>query len=45
MLSVLLQRELNRLWRAEGNLAAVGRPETSGDLPLILQARAPGLNV
>jgi hypothetical protein len=36
VLCVLLQRQLNRLWRAEGHLAAVGRPETYGDLPLIL---------
>ncbi len=38
VLCVLLQRELNRLWRAEGHLAAVGRPDTSGDLPLVLQS-------
>jgi hypothetical protein len=38
VLCVLLQRELNRLWRAEGSLTAVGRPETSGDLPLVLEA-------
>jgi hypothetical protein len=38
VLCVLLQRELNRLWRAEGHLAAVGRPDTAPDLPLMLQA-------
>jgi hypothetical protein len=42
VLCVLLQRELNRLWRAEGHLAAIGRPETATDLPLVLQAAPQG---
>lgn len=42
VLCVLLQRELNRLWRAEGHLAAVGRPDTSSDLPLLLETARSG---